>query len=487
MHSAHGARPARRRGSASTPARVHVIPHGAFTHLTDVADPAPLPPELAAVERPVVLLFGLAAPLQGPRRAARGLARDRRRRAVGRRAAADGLARCARPRRRACASSSASCADAELAGVLRPRGPRRRCPTARSTSPASCSRRSAFGSRSLLTAVGGFPEVAATGAAELVPPGRPGRAARRARAAARRPGRARGARGGRGAAAAGAYCWDAVAERHLRLYATLVALRRATVALWAPRLLAYAQAGLPARPSPLLAPRARCAAPAAARGAGAPSCRTSSLIVAAHAEAASSRRRSPTRSRSTSPRDRLEVVVACDGSPDATPRAARGGRRRPRPRAAARRQGPRAGRRPSTPRRRRHRSPSPTRTRSGSPARCGALVARVRATRRRLRLRPASRFVNAGRARTRRACTGATRWRCARGVARWPRSPAATARSTPSRRAAYVEVDPVMGHDLVVPVHARQARLARGLRARRRARPRRWSRRSRASARASGG
>src|SRR5690606_15756269 len=52
------------------PAKVHVIPHGAFTHLVPDADgppPPPLPPELAAVprERPVVLCFGLLRPYKG--------------------------------------------------------------------------------------------------------------------------------------------------------------------------------------------------------------------------------------------------------------------------------------------------------------------------------------------------------------------------------------------------------------------------------------
>jgi glycosyltransferase involved in cell wall biosynthesis len=44
---------------------VHVIPHGAFEHLTRQADERPLPPELAAVERPVVLYFGVVRPYKG--------------------------------------------------------------------------------------------------------------------------------------------------------------------------------------------------------------------------------------------------------------------------------------------------------------------------------------------------------------------------------------------------------------------------------------
>jgi glycosyltransferase involved in cell wall biosynthesis len=45
--------------------RVHVIPHGVFEHLTRVPEAKPLPPELAATTRPVVLQFGLMRPYKG--------------------------------------------------------------------------------------------------------------------------------------------------------------------------------------------------------------------------------------------------------------------------------------------------------------------------------------------------------------------------------------------------------------------------------------
>jgi len=45
--------------------RVHVIPHGAFEHLTHQPDERPLPPELATVEGPVVLCFGVVRPYKG--------------------------------------------------------------------------------------------------------------------------------------------------------------------------------------------------------------------------------------------------------------------------------------------------------------------------------------------------------------------------------------------------------------------------------------
>jgi glycosyltransferase involved in cell wall biosynthesis len=79
----------------------------------------------------------------------------------------------------------------------------------------------AFGKPLLLSAVGGFPELAATGAAELVPPGDPAAlhtalsrlladpAARERLAAAART------------AAAGPYSWDAIAAQHLALYERL--------------------------------------------------------------------------------------------------------------------------------------------------------------------------------------------------------------------------------------------------------------------------
>ncbi len=47
------------------PARVRVIPHGAFEHLTRLERELPLPAELAGAERPVILCFGLIRPYKG--------------------------------------------------------------------------------------------------------------------------------------------------------------------------------------------------------------------------------------------------------------------------------------------------------------------------------------------------------------------------------------------------------------------------------------
>jgi glycosyltransferase involved in cell wall biosynthesis len=80
----------------------------------------------------------------------------------------------------------------------------------------------AFGRPLLLTAVGGFPEVAETGAAELVIPGDRGAlhiALQRLVADARR--RKELADAAR-AAAAGPYAWDGIAQRTIEVYESLL-------------------------------------------------------------------------------------------------------------------------------------------------------------------------------------------------------------------------------------------------------------------------
>ena len=79
----------------------------------------------------------------------------------------------------------------------------------------------AFGAPLVLSDVGGFPEVAAAGAATLVAPGDPAALAQElTRLLGDRAARQRLAAGAR-AAAAGAYSWDAIAARHLALYGAL--------------------------------------------------------------------------------------------------------------------------------------------------------------------------------------------------------------------------------------------------------------------------
>ncbi|HSD75789.1 MAG TPA: glycosyltransferase, partial [Solirubrobacteraceae bacterium] len=164
VHSEHGrARLADEVGVDA--ARVHVIPHGAFVHLTEV--PArPLPPELAAVQAPVVLLFGLLRPYKGLDvllEAWRGIAGAE-------------LWVVGRPRMdiaalKAAAPSSVRfverfVADDEVAAFLE-RADLVVLPYREIDQSGVLFTALAFGRPLLLSAVGGFPEVAAEGAAEL--------------------------------------------------------------------------------------------------------------------------------------------------------------------------------------------------------------------------------------------------------------------------------------------------------------------------------
>ena len=180
---------------------------------------------------------------------------------------------------------------------------------------------------------------------------------------------------------------------------------------------------------------------------------------------------------------RLEIVVASTAAPT-PPRSA------PAPPAptscSSSRGAARSARR--TPRCRRRAassSRSPTPTRSGSRTRCAQLAAAVRRPGGRLRLRPGA-FVQRGGHQPGRPVLALRDVAAGAGVGAGVASPAATARSTPCA-ARPTRGRPGHGPRPRVPVQHGQARLPRGLRARRRARRRRWSRRSRASGRASGG
>ena len=148
------------------------------------------------------------------------------------------------------------------------------------------------------------------------------------------------------------------------------------------------------------------------------------------------------------PRELLEVIVASDGSADRTVELARDGRRRPRARARARRQGAgperrrRAGARRAARVQRRERDLGARR-----PARAGRAVRR-----------PAGSATSAARrgcstraAPTRRASTGATSWRSASSSRGWPASRPATGRSTPSAARPTSPLGPAASHDLSFP------------------------------------
>jgi glycosyltransferase involved in cell wall biosynthesis len=204
-----------------SPEKVHVIHHGAFDHLTRQKHEAGLPPPLAAVEGPVVLFFGLLRRYKG----------------------LDVLLEAWR-----------GIGDAELWIVGMPRMPlgplrARATPTVRflprfvpDTQLPALFRRAdlvvlpyreidqsgvlytalAFGRPLLLSAVGGFPEVAETGAAELVAPGDAPALHLALRRLLDDPARREALADSARRAATTTYSWDVAADEHVALYEGLV-------------------------------------------------------------------------------------------------------------------------------------------------------------------------------------------------------------------------------------------------------------------------
>jgi len=222
VHSQYGRRQlVHRLGLAAD--KVHVIHHGAFDHITAVA-PAPLPAELANVSGPVVLFFGLLRPYKGLDTLLRAWA------------GVDGaeLWIVGRPRMdlaplRALASPGVRFVprfvpEDELAALFGRADvvvlPYAR--TERFDQSGVLASALAFGKATVLSDVGGFSEVAAVGAAELVVPGDPD-ALRAALSALIGDSSAREHLGAAALAAArGPYSWDAAARETQTLYRTLV-------------------------------------------------------------------------------------------------------------------------------------------------------------------------------------------------------------------------------------------------------------------------
>ncbi|HEV2753827.1 MAG TPA: glycosyltransferase family 4 protein [Solirubrobacteraceae bacterium] len=218
VHSEHGRE--RLTGELGLdPGRVHVVPHGAFEHLTAVPGEEPLPCELRAVpaERPVVLCFGLLRPYKGLDvllEAWRGI-EDAELWIVGMPRMDTAVLRAAAPP--GVRWHLGFVTDAQVAGFFR-RADLVVLPYREIDQSGVLSTALAFASPIVLSAVGGFPEVARTGAAALVAPGDPSALHARLRALladqAERDRLGAAAR----AAATGPYAWGSVARRTLALY-----------------------------------------------------------------------------------------------------------------------------------------------------------------------------------------------------------------------------------------------------------------------------
>ncbi len=213
-------------GLSLDPAKVHVIHHGALHHLTELDNEQPLDDELQAVDRPVVLFFGLLRPYKGIETLLQAWreVKDAELWIVG------------RPRMeleplRALAPAGVRfiprfVADAELPAFFRRADlvvlPYTR--TERFDSSGVLATALAFGKASVLSDIGGFGEVAATGAARLVPPDDATALGEAINELIQDPAARAGVAEAAARAAAGPYSWDAAAARTLALYESLLSL-----------------------------------------------------------------------------------------------------------------------------------------------------------------------------------------------------------------------------------------------------------------------
>ena len=226
-HSEHGARRLRDLAGLDED-RVRVIPHGAFEYLTRLPGERPLPAELEGAEGPVILFFGLLRPYKGLDvllRAFRSLGPDAELWIAGNPrmdvAPLRALAEEAPGRVR---FLTRFVEDAEIPALFR-RADLVVLPYRDVEHSGVLYTGLAFGKAMVLSAVGGFPEVAEAGGARLVPP-EDAEALAAALSELLGDERARAElEAGAARLAAGPYSWDAVASQTQALYRELLEAR----------------------------------------------------------------------------------------------------------------------------------------------------------------------------------------------------------------------------------------------------------------------
>jgi len=207
------------------PARIRVIPHGAFDFLTRLPEERPLPAELEGAEGPVILFFGLLRPYKGldtlleafrqvPEAELWIVGNPRMDLAPLRHLAEETPGRVRFLTR--------FVEDAEIPAIFR-RADLVVLPYRDIEHSGVLYTGLAFGKPLVLSAVGGFPEVAATGAARLVAPEDPAALAEALRELSGDPAARERLSAAAREAAAGPYSWDAVATQTLALYRELLA------------------------------------------------------------------------------------------------------------------------------------------------------------------------------------------------------------------------------------------------------------------------
>ena len=227
-HSEHGARRLRSEVGLD-PSRVRVIPHGAFDYLTRLPREAELPVELAGAERPVILFFGLLRPYKGIETLL-----DAYRQVEGAELWVVGNPRIdIAPLVEAGAASPGRVRflarfvdDAEIPVIFR-RADVVVLPYLDAEHSGVLYTALAFAKPIVLSAVGGFPELAAQhAAAEVVPPGDADELARALNELVADEGRRARLASAARRAAEGEYSWDAAASKTLALYAELLEAKR---------------------------------------------------------------------------------------------------------------------------------------------------------------------------------------------------------------------------------------------------------------------
>ncbi len=222
-HSEHGARRLREEVGLP-PDRVRVIHHGAFDYLTRLAEERPLPPELEGADGPVILFFGLLRPYKGL-----DLLLDAFAEVPGAelwivgnpRMDIEPLRHRARTLRGTVRILPRFVDEAEIPAIFR-RADLVVLPYLDAEHSGVLYTGLAFGKPLLLSDVGGFGEVAAHGAARLVPPGdREALARELTGLVSSEPARAELAAAAL-RAAAGPYSWDEAARHTIELYRELL-------------------------------------------------------------------------------------------------------------------------------------------------------------------------------------------------------------------------------------------------------------------------
>ena len=223
VHSEHG----RQRLEADfgvPPERLRVIPHGAFDYLTRQKEEVPLPEELAGVDGPVILAFGLIRPYKGT-----DVLLEAFRRIQGAELWIVGMPRMPMEELRELASRTRGTVrfvdrfitDAEIPAFMR-RADLAVLPYRNIEQSGVLYTALAFGRPMVLSAVGGFSEIAERGAARAVPPEDPEALAIALRELLDDPAARQSLAEGATREAGAASSWERIAEATMALYRELL-------------------------------------------------------------------------------------------------------------------------------------------------------------------------------------------------------------------------------------------------------------------------